>query len=330
VTGLRPTGHLHLGNYLGAIRNTVALQEKYQCYVFVADVHAVTEPEELAKLSEHTLGTVATYIACGLDPARTVLFAQSHVHAQIELAQYLRSMATMAQMNNMVQFKEKSATRAQENINVALFDYPCLMAGDILAYNPDLVPVGSDQRQHLELARLVAKRFNRTFGTEKSPILAVPEALTVEETARIKSLTDGSSKMSKSDPSDQSRINLLDAPEVITRKIKRAKSDAIVGLSFDDARPEAANLLGIYQAVTGKSREEVLEECQSINFGTFKPRLADALIAHLQPIQKRYAEIGSDKAYLSSVLKQGRERAEAVAQETLGRVKTAMNFVPAA
>jgi tryptophanyl-tRNA synthetase len=230
----------------------------------------------------------------------------------------------------MVQFKQKAGDR-EDKVSVGLFTYPVLMSADILLYAPHLVPVGDDQKQHLELAQILANRFNHVYAPKKpddsAPVFIVPEALTREEGARIMSLTDGGKKMSKSDAADQSRINLLDSPDMISRKIKRAKTDLAVGLEFgNDSRSEVHNLLTIYQLVSGKTREEVAQECRSMNFGRFKPLLADALIAHLEPIQKRYTGFIGDKAQLQTILKDGSAKARAVAETTLTRAKTAMGF----
>lgn len=225
----------------------------------------------------------------------------------------------------MIQFKEKSV-RSGEDANLALLDYPVLMAADILLYDADLVPVGDDQRQHLQLTKELAEQFNRAFGQD---VLKLPAPLVTQECARIMSLTDGTRKMSKSQANDGSRINLLDKPEVIRAKVKRAKTDAVRGLEFDnDKRPEAHNLLTLYQVVQGKTREAVLAECSAMGYGQFKPLLAEALVAYLEPIQKRYEELMSDRSSLLAILKKGRERAAVVAGRTLARASAAMGFVP--
>jgi tryptophanyl-tRNA synthetase len=325
ITGIRPTGNVHLGNYLGAIRNAVALQESYRCAFFIADLHAITDSQDSDRLAEHTLSTAALYLAAGVDPSRADIFVQSHVPAHGEMAHLLSCVASMANLKHMVQFKVKSEDK-QDEVSVGLFTYPILMAADILLYKPALVPVGADQRQHLELARTLAMRFNRTYAKDAAAVLVVPEALMREEGARVMSLTDGRKKMSKSDPSDQSRINVLDGADAIRRKIKRAKTDLIVGLEFDVTRREVHNLLTIYQLVTGRARNEVAQECKSMGFGQFKPLLTDALIAHLEPIQKRYAEFTSDRGELLALLNRGAEKARPVAEETLRQTKAAMGF----
>jgi len=238
----------------------------------------------------------------------------------------------MGWMEQMIQYKEK-AKKQGESVSIGLFDYPILMAADILLYQAHLVPVGEDQRQHLELARDISRRFNDMYCKKKSMpakgrrVFREPEALILKEGARIMSLLDGTSKMSKSDPADGSRINLLDTPEVIAKKIQRCKTDAVDGLVWDDPqRPECTNLLNIYKAVTGRSREAILSEVGSMRWGAFKPLLADALVAHVAPIQNRYHELMKDRTYLHQVLREGAESAEAVAQQTLDGVKTAMGF----
>lgn len=329
VSGIRPTGNVHLGNYLGAMQSAVALQEQFDSFYFIADLHAITDAQNASALGEHTLNTAALYLACGIDPARSTLFVQSHVPAHAELARLIGSITPFGMLRRMVQFREKSERRGEET-SLGLLDYPVLMSADILLYQAQLVPVGDDQKQHLELTRDLAGIFNRIYPGKDAPVFTIPKPMMVSAGARVMSLTDGTSKMSKSDPSDQSRINLLDDPAVITRKIKRAKTDSILGLEFgNEARPEAHNLLTIYQIVSGKSRDEVATECATMGFGQFKKLLAEALVAHLEPIQKRYAEIVKDPATLRQVLRTGREKAQSVAETTLSRAKSAMGFVPA-
>ncbi len=328
VSGIRPTGSVHLGNYLGAIRSAVALQEEHQGFFFIADLHAITDSQDPRALAEHTLTTAALYLACGIDPQRASLFVQSHVAAHSQLARLLGSVTPVGLLKRMIQFKEKAVKQGQE-ASLGLLDYPVLMASDILLYDADLVPVGEDQKQHLELTRDIAARFNRIYGSAGKEVFHTPEPLLMPEGARVMSLTDGSKKMSKSDLADSSRINLLDSPDVIRAKVKRAKTDSISGLEFDNPqRPEAHNLLSIYQLVSGKTREAVAEECKEMGFGQFKALLAEAIVVHLAPIQERYRQIVEDKTYLLSVLRQGRLEAEAVADATLCRAKESMGFSP--
>lgn len=288
-------------------------------------MHAITENHNPADLSRHTLSTAALYLACGLDPERTTLFIQSHVPEHAEAARYLGAVAMVGTLRRMIQFKEKSV-RQGEDACLGLLDYPVLMASDILLYDADLVPVGSDQQQHLQLTRDLAERFNRDYGGS-GPVFKLPKAYIAAEGARIMSLTDGKRKMSKSDPDDASRINLLDKPDVIRTKIKRAKTDNIRGLEFDNAeRPEVHNLLCIYRLLTGASREDVTAQCASMGFGQFKPLLAEALIAKLAPIQMRYHELMQDRASLMSILRSGKDQARRTAAGTLDRMKKGMGF----
>jgi tryptophanyl-tRNA synthetase len=328
LSGVQPTGSLHLGNWLGAIRNWVDLQESHDTFFCVVDLHAITVPHDPARLAEDTLTTAALYLACGIDPERATVFVQSHVPAHSELCWLLNCVTPLNWLERMIQFKEK-ALKQGDNVSAGLLDYPVLMAADILLYDADRVPVGEDQKQHLELARDIAQqRINARFAPEDQPVLKVPEPLILREGARVMSLTDGRSKMSKSDPNESSRIALLDPPDVIRRKIKRAKTDPVIGLEFDNPeRPEADNLLGLYALLSGRSRQVVVEECGSMGWGAFKPLLAEATVEALRPLQERYAELRGDPATLLQVLRRGGERAGAVAQGTLERVRAALGFL---
>lgn len=326
LSGIQTTGNMHLGNYLGAIRNWVELQADYDCFLFMADLHAITVPQDPKLLAENTLKIAATYIACGIDPERSTVFVQSQLPEHSELAWLFNCITPLNWLERMIQFKEK-ALKQGENVSVGLMDYPVLQAADILLYEPDIVPVGEDQKQHLELTRDIAARLNFQFGSEKKPILKVPEPLIRKAGARVMSLTDGTKKMSKSDPSDQSRIDLTDPPNVITKKIKRAKTDPARGLEFDNPeRPECNNLLGLYQLLSNQSKEAVAAECKDMGWGQFKPLLAETTVEALKPIQQKYDELMSDRTYLHQVLASGKERAQAVAAPTLAKVKTAMGF----
>jgi tryptophanyl-tRNA synthetase len=335
LSGVQPTGALHLGNWLGAIRNWVDLQQSHDTFFCVVDLHAITVPHDPARLAEDTLTTAALYLACGIDPLRSTVFVQSHVSAHSELCWLLNCVTPLNWLERMIQFKEK-AVRQGADVSTGLLDYPVLMAADILLYDADRVPVGEDQKQHLELARDIAQqRINARFGPrdaagEVTPILKVPEPLILPEGARVMSLADGRSKMSKSDPNEGSRITLLDPPELIARKIKRAKTDPVIGLEFANPdRPEAENLLGLYALLSGVGRQRAAEACAGMGWGQFKPLLAEATIEALRPIQARYAEWRADPGALQQVLGQGRERAEAVAGQTLERVRQALGFLPA-
>ncbi len=327
LSGVQPTGALHLGNWLGAIRNWVDLQDSHDTFVCVVDLHAITVPHDPSRLAEDTRTTAASYLACGMDPSRCSVFIQSQIAAHSELCWLLNCVTPLNWLERMIQFKEKSVKQG-DNVSVGLLDYPVLMAADILLYDADLVPVGEDQKQHLELARDIAQqRINARFGTEGNPVLKVPEPLILKEGARVMSLTDGRSKMSKSDPNEGSRITLLDPPELITKKIKRAKTDPLMGLEFGNPeRPETDNLLGLYAILSGKGRTAVAEECAEMGWGRFKPLLAEAAVAALEPIQARHRELMADPAELDNVLAAGRDRAEAVAVTTLDRVRSAMGF----
>jgi tryptophanyl-tRNA synthetase len=325
LSGVQPTGNLHLGNYLGAIRNWVEGQSQYDNFFCVVDLHAITAPHNPATLASDTYTIAALYLACGIDLNHAQIFIQSHVSAHSELAWLLNCITPLNWLQDMIQFKEK-AVKQGENVNTGLLDYPVLMAADILLYQADKVPVGEDQKQHLELTRDIANRFNFQFARKK-PVLKLPEPLIRKEGARVMSLTDGTKKMSKSDPSEQSRINLLDTPDQIQKKIKRCKTDLVKGLVFDDPeRPECHNLLTLYMLLGGKTKEVVAQECQEMGWGQFKPLLADAAVEALKPIQDKYWAVMNDRSYLESVLRQGREKAEEIANETLTQVKKAMGY----
>ena len=328
LSGVQPTGALHLGNWLGAIRNWVDLQHDHDTFFCVVDLHAVTVPHDPKRLAEDTLSTAALYLACGLDPELCTIFVQSQVPAHSELCWLLNCVTPLNWLERMIQFKEK-ALKQGDNVSVGLLDYPVLMAADILLYDADLVPVGEDQKQHLELARDIAQqRINARFGSEDAPILKVPQPLILKDGARVMSLTDGRSKMSKSDPNEGSRITLLDPPEQITKKIKRAKTDPERGLEFGNPeRPETDNLLGLYALLSGRGREAAAAECSEMGWGQFKPLLAEATVAALDPIQKRYHELMEDRAQLLAVLETGRERAGAVADASAQRVRSALGFL---
>jgi tryptophanyl-tRNA synthetase len=325
-SGVQPTGNLHLGNYLGAIRNWVEGQSQYENFFCVVDLHAITAPHNPATLASDTYAIAALYLACGINLEYSSIFVQSHVPAHSELTWLFNCITPINWLTDMIQFKEK-AVRQGENVNTGLLDYPVLMASDILLYQADVVPVGEDQKQHLELTRDIADRFNYQFAKGKPPILKVPKPLIRKEGARVMSLTDGTKKMSKSDPAEGSRINLLDSPDVIQKKIKRCKTDSVIGLTFDDPeRPEANNLLSLYQILSTQSKEEVAAECKDMGWGKFKPLLAETVIEALKPIQDKYQAVMDDKGYLESVLRQGRQQAEAIANETLSNVKAALGY----
>jgi tryptophanyl-tRNA synthetase len=326
LSGIQPTGNLHLGNYLGAIRNWVDLQDEYDCFLFMADLHAITVPYEPKQLIHNVRKVAATYIACGIDPNKSTIFVQSQLTAHSELAWLFNCITPLNWLERMIQFKEK-AVKQGENVSVGLQNYPVLQAADILLYEPDLVPVGEDQKQHLELTRDIAARVNFQFGQEDKPVLKVPEPLILKAGARVMSLTDGSKKMSKSDPSELSRIDLTDDADLLRKKIKKCKTDPERGLEFDNPdRPECNNLLNLYMILSGQEREAVAADCADMGWGQFKPLLADTLVEALAPIQAKYAEVMADSGYLDQVLAEGRDKANAVASQTLAKVKVAMGF----
>ena len=328
LSGVQPTGNLHLGNYLGAIRNWVETQQEYDNFFCVVDLHAITVPHNPETLAQDTYTIAALYLACGIDLNYSTIFIQSHVPAHSELAWLLNCITPLNWLERMIQFKEK-AVKQGENVSAGLLDYPILMAADILLYDADKVPVGEDQKQHLELTRNIALRVNDQFGKEDQPVLKLPTPLIREEGARVMSLLDGTKKMSKSDPSEMSRINLLDPPDVIQKKIKRCKTDPIKGLTFDDPeRPECDNLLSLYLLLSGKTKETVATECQEMGWGQFKPLLTETTVEALRPIQEKYQELMTEKDYLDSILKEGQEKASAIAQQTLDRVKNALGYLP--
>ena len=326
LSGVQPTGELHLGNWLGAIKNWVDLQEKHETFLCVVDLHAITANYESSKLAENTLNTAALYIACGINPKECSIFIQSQIPAHAELCWILNCITPMNWMERMIQFKEKSVQQGN-NVSIGLFDYPILMAADILLYDADFVPVGEDQKQHLELARDIAQqRINTKFGKGKE-ILKIPQPIIMKKGSKIMSLNDGLKKMSKSDPNENSRINLLDNPEKIVKKIKRAKSDSLSGIEFNNPeRPESKNLITIYSILNGKDIDELENEFSQIGWGTFKNLITEQLIESLKPIQERYKILIDDPHQLNKILLEGKDKAEHVANETLNRVKTNLGF----
>ncbi len=328
LSGIQTTGELHLGNYLGAIRNWVEIQEQYDSYLFMADLHTITVPHDPKVLASTTRRIAATYLACGIKPEQATIFVQSHISAHAELAWILNCITPLNWLERMIQFKEKAIKQGEE-VSVGLLDYPVLQAADILLYEPDHVPVGEDQRQHLELTRDIAQRVNYKFGTETHPILKVPNPLIRKEGARVMSLADGTRKMSKSDPSELSRISILDTNDAIATKIKKCKTDPTRGLEFGNPdRPECNNLLTLYMLLSGQPQATVTAECAEMGWGQFKPLLTETTIAAISPIRDRYDQILADPEYLDTVLRSGREKAELLANATLSKVKNALGFAP--
>jgi len=333
VSGIQPTGNLHLGNYLGAIRNWVRMQDDVaakggQCLYFLADLHAISQPHVPAELASNTREMVAALVACGIDPNRSVLFNQAKVSEHAQLQWLLNGTARMGWLNRMTQWKDK-AGKNREGASVALFTYPVLQAADVLLYQATHVPVGEDQKQHLELARDIAQKFNNDFGAG-AEVFTLPEPIIPAEAARIMSLRDGSAKMSKSDPSDMSRINLTDDADTIMTKVKKAKTDP-EPLPSDkgglDGRPEAANLVGIYAALSGESQDAVLARFGGEGFGKFKPALGELLVESLAPINARFVELRQDRPALDTILHQGAAKARALAGPTLDRAYAALGLV---
>lgn len=323
LSGVQATGLLHLGNYLGAIRYWVKMQEDYECYFFLADLHAITVDQNPEDLKNAIYNTTAAYVASGINPEKVVLFAQSDVKEHAELAWILNCNTPIGWLKRMTQFKDK-AGKNQEQASCGLFTYPVLMASDILLYDADFVPVGEDQKQHLELTRDIASSINTRFGKE---ILRVPEPLIQGVSSRVKSLRDGSKKMSKSDPSDNSRINLSDSRDEIISKIKKAKTDSLDFISYDKDRPEIANLLEIFSSISNQTIESLLENYAGKGFAVFKSDLAECLAENLSPITGEYNKLLMDKPYLEEVLRKGKDKASDYAAKTVSRVKKEFGFL---
>jgi tryptophanyl-tRNA synthetase len=326
VSGIQPTGDLHLGNLLGAILRWVRMQEEADCLFFLADLHALTIDVDPAQLRTNVREMAAALIASGIDPDKSILFAQSSIPAHAELAWILQCTARMGWLNRMTQFKEKSG-KSREGASVGLFTYPVLQAADVLLYQATHVPVGEDQKQHIELARDIALKFNNDFDVE---LFIPPEPFIGGGTAaRVMSLRDGTAKMSKSDPSEQSRVHLTDSDDVIAQKIRKAKTDP-EPLPSDpeglDGRPEARNLVGIMAAISGETMEQVLQRFGGQGFGAFKPALADATIALLSPLRQRLIELRQDEAALDAILAAGAEKASALGAPTLAEAYRAVGL----
>lgn len=333
VSGIQPTGNLHLGNYLGAIRNWVRMQDQLateggECLFFLADLHAISLPHNPAELTANTREMAAALIACGIDTDKSILFNQTQVPAHSQLQWLLTGTARMGWLNRMTQWKDK-AGKNREGASIALFAYPVLQAADVLLYQATHVPVGDDQKQHLELARDIAQKFNNDFGAG-TEIFTLPEPIIPPEAARIMSLRDGSAKMSKSDPSDLSRINLTDDADTIMQKVRKAKSDADA-LPSEKAglagRAEAENLVGIYAAIAGSSIDAVLTQFGGQGYGAFKPALADLLVEKLAPIAERFNAMRNDTDAIDAMLRKGAEKARDLAQPTLDKAYSALGLL---
>ena len=324
-SGIQPSSDsITLGNYLGALKHWVTLQDDYNCIFSIMDMHAITVRQEAARLRRNTVSLLAQYIACGLDAEKNIMFIQSHVPAHAELSWILCCFTQMGELSRMTQFKDKSQ-KHPENINAGLFTYPVLMAADILLYQTDLVPVGADQKQHLEIARDIAHRFNTLYGD----VFTLPEAYIPSKGtgAKIMSLQNPSAKMSKSDPNPNGCIALLDKPEDILRKVKRAVTDSDAEVAYREGKDGVNNLLTIYASVTGKTIDEAVAEFSGKGYGDFKAAVGEAVCEHLIPIQKRYDDLMKNRDYLESIYKKGAEAAYSLSRRTLTKVKKKVGFV---
>jgi tryptophanyl-tRNA synthetase len=323
-SGMQPSGSLTLGNYLGALKNWVNLQNEYDCYYCVVDMHAITVPKEPKDLRKNTLEVLANYIAAGIDPEQVTLFIQSHVAAHAELAWILNCFSYFGELGRMTQFKDKSKKLDSNAIPVGLFTYPVLMAADILLYQADLVPVGEDQRQHLEITRDIAQRFNNRF----SETFKVPDAFISKEGAKIMSLQNPLSKMSKSDVNENSYIVLMDDADAIRRKLKRAVTDSIGVVRYSDEQPGVKNLLTIYSKITDKPIDQIVASYEGKGYAQFKDDVAEVIIEELKPIQDKIDYLLKNKDYLEQIYVRGAEKAEAVARKTLRKVQKKVGFIP--
>lgn len=323
LSGIQPSGELTIGNYLGALKNWVKLQDEYECYYCIVDLHAITVKQVPKDLRARTLEVLAVYIAAGIDPDKNTLFIQSHVPAHSELGWLLNCNTYMGELSRMTQYKDKSQ-RYGNNISAGLFNYPVLMAADILLYQADLVPVGGDQKQHLELTRDIAERFNNTY----SPTFKIPDPYIPKAGARIMDLQEPTKKMSKSSDNPNSYILLMDPPEVIRKKISRSVTDSLGVVKYSDEQPGVKNLMTILSVITGKTPEDIEKEYDGQGYAQFKNDVAEAIISELEPIQKRVKELISDKAYLESIYKKGAEKANYVATKTLRKVQKKIGFIP--
>ncbi len=320
-SGMQATGNLTLGNYLGALKNWVTLSDEYECFYSVVDMHSITVRQDPAMLRKRVRDLLTLYIAAGLDPEKSCIYYQSHVSGHAELAWILNCFTYMGELNRMTQFKDKAAKHA-DNINAGLFTYPVLMAADILLYQSDVVPVGMDQMQHLELTRDIAQRFNGVYGD----VFTVPEAYIGKVGAKIMSLQDPLKKMSKSDENPNGSVYLLDDPDTIMRKFKRAVTDSQGQILYRDEQPGIKNLIHIYCACTQKTPEETIREFEGQGYAQFKSAVGEAVVSVLKPLQKRVEELSRDKAYIDSVIKNNAEKAQYFANKTLRKVQKKVGF----
>lgn len=322
LSGIQPSGMITLGNYIGAVKNWVALQDDYECFYMVANLHSITVRQEPAELRKRCMQLMSLLLACGVDPEKSLLFLQSHVHQHTELSWVLNCYTQLGELSRMTQFKDKSSKHA-ENINAGLFTYPVLMAADILLYQSDLVPVGHDQKQHLELCRDIATRFNRIYGD----VFKIPEPYIPKIGARIMSLQDPTSKMSKSDTNVNAYISLIDDKDTIVRKFKRAVTDSDMMVKFAEGKDGINNLISIYTVVTGKTIEETEREFEGKGYGDFKLAVGEAVADHLKPIQEKYEYYMKNKDFLEKVYTESAQNAGRVAHRTISKVYKKVGFI---
>ena len=320
-SGMQATGTLTLGNYLGALKNWVTLSDEYECFYSVVDLHSITIRQEPAELRKRARNLLTLYIAAGLDPKKNCIYYQSHVSAHAELAWILNCFTYMGELSRMTQFKDKSAKHA-DNINAGLFTYPVLMAADILLYQADIVPVGKDQLQHLEITRDIAQRFNASYGD----VFTIPEPYLGKSGAKIMSLQDPQKKMSKSDDNPNASIYLMDDPDTIIRKFKRAVTDSEACVRYSEDQPGIMNLIDIYGACTGKTPNEIVKEFDGKGYGDFKLAVGESVAGTLKPVQDRFAELSKDKSYIDSIIKGNAEKADYYATKTLRKVQKKVGF----
>ena len=321
-SGMQPSGVITLGNYLGALKNWTKLQDEYDCLYCIVDMHAITVRQDPVKLRKQARDLLVQYLAVGLEPEKNIMYYQSHVPQHAELGWILNCFTYMGELNRMTQFKDKCAKHA-DNINAGLFTYPTLMAADILLYQTDLVPVGEDQRQHLEITRDLAQRFNGIYGD----VFKIPEAYIGKVGARVMALQEPTKKMSKSDDNQNNIITLMDDPKVIMNKMKRAMTDSDTEVRYAEDKPGISNLLNIYCAVTGKSIAEAEKEFAGVGYGIFKTAVGEAVVAELEPVQKRVKELEANKDYLDAIIKEGAEKASRLADRTLTKVQKKVGFL---
>ncbi len=320
-SGMQATGTLTIGNYLGALQNWVKLSDEYECFYSVVDLHSITVRQDPAELRKRARNLLTLYIAAGLDPKKNCIYYQSHVSGHAELSWILNCFTYMGELNRMTQFKDKAAKHA-DNINAGLFTYPVLMAADILLYQADVVPVGIDQMQHLEITRDIAQRFNGVYGD----VFTIPEPYVGKSGAKIMSLQDPAKKMSKSDENPNASVYLMDDPDTIIRKFKRAITDSMARIAYTDEQPGIKNLLDIYCACTGKTSEEAVKEFDGSGYGDLKLAVGESVVSALKPVQERFAELSKDKAYIDEIIKENADKANYYAMKTLRKVQKKVGF----